>query len=111
MTKVAGRLLMTNRQTIAELRQPPGLRREPLTGEMVLDEALDRRNKIIRQQITDMSGEKSSSGIPKYTSAYVFEIVAQRHKLKVRTVKNIFWETGSYCPAAAPAQNVGQAAI
>ncbi len=53
-----------------------------------------------------MMAEKSPQGRQKYTSGYIFERVAKEYGLKPRTVKNIFWDNGSYCEALSPAQNI-----
>ena len=64
----------------------------------------------IRDAVMEMMAEKSPQGRQKYTSGYIFDYVAEKYGLKSRTIKNIFWDNGSYCESPASAQNLATTA-
>jgi len=72
----------------------------------VVSRALAQRNATIRTEIMKLTAEKSPQGHQKFTSGYIFDYIAAAHGLKPRTVKNIFWESGTYCLNTTSAQNV-----
>ena len=72
----------------------------------MVSKELAKRNAQIRSRIMKMMAEKSDLGRQKYTSGYIYDKVAAEYGLKPRTVKNIFWESGTYCLHDSPQQNV-----
>ncbi len=76
----------------------------------MVSKELTQRNARIRTRILELMAEKSSQGLQKYTSGYIYEKVGTEYGLKPRTIKNIFWDSGSYSPSVSPQQNVAQPA-
>jgi len=72
----------------------------------MVSEELAERNTQIRNKVMKMMAEKSSRGKQKYTSGYIFDKIAAEYELKPRTVKNIFWESGTYRLPVSPQQNI-----
>ena len=70
------------------------------------NKVLDHHNMDIQDAVVKMMAEKSPQGHQKYTSGYIFDHMAEKYGLKPRTIKNIFWDNGSYRESSAPAQNI-----